>query len=160
MLKYSEISKYEPGVVFSLLSKSFAAILNYDLEGKFRRYDQEVFANPDTVGACIFISILNGKAVGMASWDPRKGPEIAVIGHNCILPEVQNRGLGKIQMIELISRLKRQGFKKLTVTTGDHPFYKSADKMYQSCGFTEIQRNLQSPDPRYGSVDYELILKE
>ncbi|MHC4124608.1 MAG: GNAT family N-acetyltransferase, partial [Planctomycetota bacterium] len=95
MLKFEPITKYDKGFVFSLLSQSFAELWNDELEEKIKQFDREVFENPDTVGACTFISTLNGEAMGMASWDPRQGPEVGIIGYNCILPEYQSRGFGK-----------------------------------------------------------------
>ncbi len=158
MLKFKQIIEYEPGIVFSLLSQSFGKIWNDGLEEKMKQYDREVFENPDIVGACIFISTLNGKPVGMASWDPRQGPKLGIIGYNCVLPECQGRGFGKAQIEEIIKRLKEQGFKKAFVTTGEHPFFESADKMYLACGFKETRRYNEGRDPRYGSIDYKIEL--
>jgi GNAT superfamily N-acetyltransferase len=158
MLKFSEITEYEQGTVFSLLSQSFAELWNDKLEEKMKKFDKEVFENHDTVGACVFISTLNGKPVGMVSWDPRQGPELGIIGYNCILPEYQGRGFGKTQIKEIIKRMKEKGFKKVIVTTGEHPFFESTDKMYLACGFTETRRYIEGRDPRYGSIDYELKL--
>lgn len=158
MLKFKQITEYEPGVVFSLLSQSFAELLNDEFERKLRRDDKEVFENPDTIGACAFISVLNSKTVGMASWDPRQGPEVGIIGYNCILPEYQGRGFGKAQIEEVLKRFNGQGFKKVIVTTGEHPFFEPAEKMYLACGFKEIRRYNEGRDPRYGSIDYEIEL--
>jgi len=158
VLVFSEITEYEPVIIFSLLSQSFAELWNDELEEKIKRFDKEVFENPDTVGACIFISTLNGKPVGMASWDPKQGPELGIIGYNCILPEYQSRGFGKAQIKEILKRLKEQGFKKVIVTTGEHPFFEPADKMYLACGFKEIKRHPTGDQPGYGTIDYELEL--
>ena len=158
MLKFTQITQYEPGIVFSLLSQSFEELWNGELEEKIRQFDKDVFENPDTIGACAFISTLNGKPVGMASWDPRQGPELGIIGYNCILPEYQGRCFGKAQIKGIFKRLKEQRFKKVIVTTGEHPFFEPADKMYLACGFKEIIRYNESRDPRYGSIDYEIEL--
>ncbi|MHC4636776.1 MAG: GNAT family N-acetyltransferase [Planctomycetota bacterium] len=158
MLKFEPIPKYEKGVVFSLLSQSFVELWNDELEEKIKQFDREVFENPDTVGACAFISTLNGNPIGMASWDPRQGPEFGIIGYNCILPEYQGRGFGKTQIKEILKRLQYQRFKKVIVTTGEHPFFDPADKMYLACGFIEIRRYNEGRDTRYGSIDYEIKL--
>ena len=158
MLKFTHITQYEAGIVFSLLSQSFGELWNGELEEKIRQFDKDVFENPDTIGACAFILTLNGKPVGMASWDPRQGPELGIIGYNCILPEYQGRGFGKAQIKEIFKRLKEQGFKKVIVTTGAHPFFEPADNMYLACGFKEIRRYSERRDPRYGSIDYEIEL--
>ena len=135
MLKFRQINEYEPGIIFSLLSESFAELWNDKLEEKIRQFDKEVFENPDTVGACAFISTLNDKPIGMTSWDPRQGPELGIIGYNCILPEYQNKGFGKAQIKEVLGLLKQNGFKKAFARTGEHPFFTGAQKMYVACGF-------------------------
>ena len=98
MLKFSKITEYEPGIIFSLLSQSFDEVLDGGLEEKMRQFDKEAFENPETVGTCAFISTLNSRAVGMASRDPRQGPKLAIIGWICILPEFQGKDLGKTQL--------------------------------------------------------------
>ncbi|MHC4260367.1 MAG: GNAT family N-acetyltransferase [Planctomycetota bacterium] len=158
MLKFEPTTKYKRGFVLSLLSQSFEELWNEQLQEKVRQFDKEIFENPDTVGACTFISTLNGQAVGMASWDPRQGPELGIIGYNCILPECRGKGFGKAQIREILRRLKEQGFRKITVTTGEHPFFSPADRMYLTCGFRETKRYNKGPDARYGSIDYELEL--
>ena len=158
MLKFEPITKYQKGLVFSLLSQSFAEVLGDGLEEKIKQYDKEVFENPDTVGACIFISTLNGKPAGMASWDPRQAPELGIIGWICILPEFQGNGFGKAQIKEILGQLKRDGFKKAFVRTGEHPFFTSAQKMYAACGFKESKRHPTGDQPGYGTIDYEIEL--
>jgi GNAT superfamily N-acetyltransferase len=158
MLKFSKTTEFEPGIIFSLLSQSFTELWNEDLEKKIIKFDTEIFENPDTVGACTFISTLNGKAVGMASYDPRQGPEAGIIGYNCILPEYQGRGLGKTQIKEIIRRLKESGFKKVFVRTGEHPFFNKARNMYIACGFKESKKYPIGNQPGCEIIDYEIDL--
>ena len=160
MLSFENISGYEPGIIFSLLSKSFAELLDNELKEKMKQFDSEVFENPDTVGACVFISTSNGKVVGMASWDPRRGPELGIIGFNCILPEYQGKGFGKAQIKEIFRQLKEAGFVKAFVRTGEHPFFTRAQKMYVSCGFRESKKHPTGDQPSYGTIDYEIELHE
>ncbi len=157
-LKFESVTNYERGFIFSLLQQSFAELWNNEMEEKIKQYDKEIFDTPNTVGACVFVSTLNGNAVGMASWDPRRGPELGIIGYNCILPEYQGRGFGEIQIKEVLRRLKEREFKKVSVTTGEYPFFVPAVKMYLACGFKEIRRYNKGRDPRYGSIDYEIEL--
>ena len=158
MLKFEPVTQHEKGIIFSLLSQSWIELWNDELQEKIKQYDREIFENLDTVGACVFSSILNGKPIGMASWDPRQAPEVGIIGYNCILPEYQGRGFGKVQIKEVLKRLKDHGFEKAFVTTGEHPFFESADKMYLACGFKETKRYKQGRGPRYGSIDYGIEL--
>ncbi len=158
MLKFEPVTKYVKGIVFSLLKKSYEKVWNDKLEKSLRKSDKEVFENSDTVGACAFISTLNGKPVGMASWDPRQEPELGIIGHSCILPEFQGRGYGKEQINEILRRFKLNEFAKVRVSTGEEPFFKPARKMYLSCGFKETKRYDSCYNPPYKTIDYEIEL--
>jgi len=158
MLEFRQITEYKKGIVFSLLSHSFAELLNPEFETKIRKFDSEAFENPTTIGACVLISTLDDIPVGLVSWDPRGWPDLGVIGYNCILPEYRRRGYGKIQIQEILRRFRQQGFKKAFVTTGEHPFFEPASKLYLVCGFNEIRKYSEGRDPRYGSIDYELDL--
>ena len=42
MLTFKQIAEYEPGIVFSLLSQSFAEALDDMLEEKIKQYDNEL----------------------------------------------------------------------------------------------------------------------
>jgi GNAT superfamily N-acetyltransferase len=158
MLKFEPITKYKKGLIFSLLSQSFEELWNEKLDCKIRNFDKEVFENSDTVGACTFLTTLDGKVAGMASYDPRQWPEVGVIGYNCILPEFQGKGFGTRQIKEILRRLRQMKFKKAVVTTGDHLFFVPAQKMYLACGFKEMRKYNDGRDLRYGSVDYEIDL--
>ena len=158
MLKFMKITEYQLGTAFSLLSRSFADIWHEDLEERIRKFDREIFKNPDTIGACCFISTSNGEVVGMASYDPRQGPEAGIICYNCILPEHQGTGLGKTQIKEILKRLKENGFKKAFVRTGAHPFFRKARRMYIACGFKESENYPPGNQPGYEKIDYEIDL--
>ena len=158
-LTFIPITKHPPGTIFSLLSQSYAPIWNDELEETMRHADRETFDNPHTVGACTFITCLDGQPIGMASYDPRPGPELAIIGHNCILPDYQGRAFGRKQIAEILRRLKAQHFARLTITTSDHPFFIPAQKMYQACGFKELRRFHQPPDSDCQTIEYEFDLK-
>ncbi len=123
-----------------------------DLPRSFQQFDDEVFQKIETLGRCVFLTRLDGQFIGFSSFDPRQAPMTAVIGHNCIVPRFQKRGLGKAQAFETLSRLKQLSFRKATVTTSEHPFFLPARRMYLSCGFTEVRRYAAGPDARYGVV--------
>ena len=160
MLEFSEVTEYQPGILFSLLSRSWAEIMNDELEKKMRVFDREVFENVETVGACAFVTSLNGEAIGMASWDTREGPELAVIGWTCVLPEFRGWGIGRMQMKEVLQRLEGEGFKKVLVRTGEHPFFAPARRMYLSCGFREARWYSSGDQEGYGTIDYEMRLEK
>ncbi|MCP4647860.1 MAG: GNAT family N-acetyltransferase, partial [bacterium] len=102
---------------------------------KWKDYDEAIHLYPETVGACVFLSWLEGIVVGFASWDPRGKPDLGIIGHNCILPEYRDRGLGKAQIEEVLHRFRKIGIAVAEVSTLDHDFFFPAQKMYLSVGF-------------------------
>jgi len=118
MLKFEQITEYEEGIVFSLLSQSFAEVLDNGLEEKIKQYEREVFENPDTVGACAFISTLNGQPIGLASWDPRQGPDVGIIGYY-IRPSQRRKGYGSLILALSLDKAKQLGLKKVLVTCND-----------------------------------------
>jgi GNAT superfamily N-acetyltransferase len=74
------------------------------------------------------------------------------------LPEYQGKGFGKAQIKEILRRLKKQGFKKAFVRTGEHPFFNKAQKMYIACGFGESERYPMGDRPKCATIDYEIEL--
>ena len=155
-LTFIPISKYQPGTIFSLLRQSYAPIWNDKLKQNLYKADREAFENPDTIGACTFITCLDDEPIGFACYDPRPGPDLAIIGHNCILPTFQRQRFGRQQVAEILLRLRERGFHRVTVTTSDHPFFVPAQKMYLACGFRELRRFGQQPDQ---TIEYEIALK-
>lgn len=166
MLTFTTFSRHEPGTVFSLLSQSYAAYLERDplaaetWPAGWQAYDRDVFGLPDTVGTCGFITCLKDRAIGFASWDPRGFPEVGIIGHNCILPAFQGNGYGKTQIHHVLAILQERGFKRARVTTGEHAFFAPAQRMYQACGFHEIQCGGGDPRSAFRTIDYECILRQ
>ena len=158
-LTFTPITDHQPGTIFSLLRQSYAPIWNERMEANYRKVDQDVFANPDTIGPCSFVTCLDDEPIGFACYDPRPGPELAVIGHNCILPTLQRRGFGTQQVAEILRRLKERGFHKITVTTSDHPFFVPAQRMYLAYGFEETRRFKEAPDSECQTIEYYLDLQ-
>lgn len=158
-LKFEPMTRQEPGTIAFLLQESYRELLREKAWAGEReahcRYDGEIFEHPDTVGACGFVSVLRGKLVGFASFDPRQGPESARVGHNCILPEFRGNGYGKVQILEVLRRLEGRCIRRAVVSTGTHPFFLAARKMYLSTGFRETRRLPGGPDPRYELIEYE-----
>lgn len=121
----------------------------------WKQYDEDVYKFPETIGASGFITTYNEKMIGFGSYDPRQRPEFGIIGHNCILPEFRGKGFGKAQVLEIIRTLKELGVKKVKVTTGEHPFFNPAQKMYASCGFFETRR-FCTQDLEFREIEYIL----
>jgi hypothetical protein len=157
VLNFSPIPVHERGIIMRLLQEShkeFSRDLIRKWEKDWKRFDNDVFDHPDTVGPCGFITYQGKSIIGFASWDPRQHPS-AIIGHNCILPAFRRNGHGKRQIKEMLGRLKALKFSKARVTTGDHPGFISAQRMYLMCGFCETRRYSDRTDTNWRMVEFE-----
>ncbi|HEO72321.1 MAG TPA: GNAT family N-acetyltransferase [Candidatus Hydrogenedentes bacterium] len=164
MLNFTLVREHRPGIIASMLVRSYAPLIAIDPDHwggereKWSAFDHEVFHNLDTVGADAFITCLDDNAIGFASFDSRAAPQLAHIGHNCILPGFQRRGYGTRQVDEVLRRLRERGIAQARVTTGVHPFFEPARRMYRACGFEETHRATPGDDRRYGIIEFRLEL--
>lgn len=154
MIEFTSLNQYKQGLLFNLLSESYK---EFPFKDKYlndwKQFDEEAFSNPK-IGKCVLVTCLDDKPIGFVSYDPRNFPEFAIIGHNCILPAYQGKGYGRMQIEELLKRLKKLNFEKIQVATGDHPFFSSAQKMYLDCGFKETKR-IAGNKQDIGKIYYE-----
>ncbi|MEI8229515.1 MAG: GNAT family N-acetyltransferase [Candidatus Peregrinibacteria bacterium] len=162
MLTFSPPSAFPPGTIERLLLESYTPIKTQlteaewtKLTGKFSEFEQEVALHPE-VARCTFISIVDGSPIGVGSYDPRLS-DMGIIGDNVILPAAQGKGYGKLQLLEILRQLKAKGCHHVRVSTGDHPFFLSAQKNYQSVGFKETRRFIDE-DWHAGQIEYEMDL--
>lgn len=161
MLEFVKFSEYRPGIIVSLLSRSYAEYFQYDPEREpiWRQisedYDRAVFEYPDTIGACGFITRLNMQVIGYASWDPRQFP-VGLVGGNCILPEFRGNSYGTRQIKEVLRVFESSGFVKARVITGEHRFFEPARRMYRACGFREVARGARDDGAEYKQITYEV----
>jgi GNAT superfamily N-acetyltransferase len=164
MLTFTPISLYHPGALADLIKESYAVLVKDSPEyweaekENWEDFDRQAFAHPDSVGKCVFVSVLDDRPVGLASYDPRQEPRYGIVGQNCILPEFRGRGFGKLQILEVLRRLKDRGIATAQVTTSEHPFFAPARKMYESLGFQEVRRFPGGPDPGYSVIELEMPL--
>ncbi|MDY7010512.1 MAG: GNAT family N-acetyltransferase, partial [Planctomycetota bacterium] len=159
-LVFEPITSHKSGVIERLLVESFAGMAADEVEQekcrlKWRKADRETFENPETIGRCTFITTLNGKPIGVGSFDPRGAPEVGQIGINCILPAYRGRGFGKQQMEEILRRLTVLEIRKAVVTTGEHSFFEAAQQMYAACGFYETRRFRKYEQFQWQVIEYE-----
>ena len=164
MLTFEPVIQRDVGTIVALLTESYIELL---LTGQpfwqserrnWARFDAEVFDNLATIGRCVFLTRRDGDLVGFSSFDPRGGPSSAVIGHNCILPGFRGQGFGKDQIIETLRRLEVRSIRKAVVSTGVHPFFLPAQRMYLACGFQETRRYPGHPELGSQIVEYEMLL--
>jgi GNAT superfamily N-acetyltransferase len=156
----------KPGTVARLLKECYAEVVKSDPslwereEKSWEEYDRDVFAQPQTVGASIFLTRLDGEIAGFGSWDPRQRPRFGVIGHNCVLLQFRGRGLGALQIEEILRRFREMAILTAKVSTLDSPFFAPAQRMYQACGFHEVRRFSWQHDPKQKIIEYEKKLGE
>lgn len=138
-ISFNNISAFRKDLIKELLLQAYQDIPTITEKEKkeFEQFSDEVNAHPQWVGRFVFITAVDDTPVGFVSFDPQQKP-LALIGHNALLPELRGKGLGKQQMMHAVDEIKRQGFKKITVSTCSNQYFIPAQKMYESCGFREI----------------------
>jgi GNAT superfamily N-acetyltransferase len=165
VIKFNCFKLYQPGLLLELLNQSYGQYFTYDpacrlpWKREWREFDREIFDQPETVGACGFVTTYEDEIAGFASWDPRQHPDCGIIGHNCILPAFRGKSLGKQQIDEVLRIFREKGFRKARVMTGEHPFFTPAQRMYQACGFREAARDTIVPHSNFRTIEYELFLE-
>jgi len=158
-IHFKPLNGHPKGVIFNLLEQCYAGsekmLPEYFNEwvGDWKTYEEAIFHNPDTVGACGFMTYLDNVLIGFASWDPRQFPK-GIIGHNGILPEFRGKGYGQLQINEAINRLNKKDFRKILASTMDHAFFSPAQRMYLACGFEEIKRYAVEGE-NYGIIEFQ-----
>jgi len=158
-LTFTTATRSDPGIVYTILSACFAEILDPPLEQSLRRFDREVFANPDTIGACTLIASVAQETVGVISYDPRQRPQYGIIGYNGVLPSHQRQGYGHHQVQEIVRILTARDFETARVTTSLHPFFEPARRMYEACGFHEVATTPASTSHTHATVLYQMNLR-
>ncbi len=157
-LTFRPAVEYEPGTFYTILAQCYADILDVTLSSSLRQFDHEIFASPDTVGACASISSIDDTIIGFFSYDPRQGPQIGLVGHNGILPSFRKQGFGTHQILEILRLFTVRGFARVRVTTSEHPFFLPARRMYEKCGFRVSGIAPATNASLYGTVQYEKSL--
>jgi GNAT superfamily N-acetyltransferase len=152
--------RYECGIVQSILASCYAGILDPAFENRLREFDRDVFENPDTIGTCTLITSVDRDIVGLASYDPRQGPRVGIIGHNGILPPYRAKGYGTAQIVEVLRIFRARGFDRARVSTSGHPSFQPARRMYEACGFRECRSTEQCDQSPYPIIRYEMPLAE
>lgn len=165
MINFTGFKHHPRGLLLELLNQSYGPYFLYDpacrlpWKRDWREFDREVFDKPDMVGVCGFVTCFGNEIAGFASWDPRQHPDCGIIGHNCILPAFRGKSLGRQQIDEVLRNFRQQGFRQVRVTTGAHPFFTPAQRMYQACGFREVARDTIVPYSNFKAIEYELSLE-
>jgi GNAT superfamily N-acetyltransferase len=161
-LTFEPLDGYPHGILEQMQIESYAGLhvsdaVRAEIEHHWRKVDDLAFDNFDTVGRNMFITCLAGKPIGLGAYDPRRGPEIGVIGQNCILPPYRNKGYGQRQILEILRRMRERQIRKAVVSTGEDDFFAPARRMYLACGFHETRR-FTIYDGEFHCIEYQLDL--
>ncbi len=137
------MNEFERGILYRLLFESYSELLKFkssceeEFKSSWKIEDDNAFNYPDSIGKCVLVSVLDNEPVGFVSWDPREIPEVGIIGQNCIVPLHRGKGYGKQQIQKIIEIFETASTQIIKVTTADHHFFATAQKMYLACGFKE-----------------------
>ncbi|MDF2612071.1 MAG: GCN5-related N-acetyltransferase [Lachnospiraceae bacterium] len=158
-ITYEKISDFEKGTLHKLLvdAYSFDSSWRAHFYEDWIKFDNFFFQNLEIADKYGFVTVLDGKAIGHISWDPRNMPDYVQIGHNCIASKYKGNRYGKKQLQEAINRIRQyEGLKKIIVGTNCNLI---APHNYESVGFTLCQRRENLDDTFSGDyLDYEMIL--
>lgn len=151
------------GTLTSLLRSSYAPWASSDpslfqrWERGWRKYDDDVHENPDSIGKAGFLVSVGGVVIGFSSWDPRPFPTVDV-GHNCILPALRGHGHGIRQVQHLVAVLRAAGFTRAVARTGEVEFFAPARAMYERCGFVRTATHPPGAIAPFSVAEYVLAL--
>jgi len=165
-ITYTSPLQEKPGLITEILERNYKELAVLDVvawreeNAEWWTFEKEIFQYPHAIGACVFLTWYDGRPAGFGSYNPRLGPGLGMVGHNCIIPEFRGRGLGKKQTGEILKRLQSMGVKMARVSTSSHSFFIPAQRMYVSCGFTEIGRRPWNSDPPLDIIEYEKNLAD
>jgi len=159
MINFKSLNNMNRGDIFKALKtiyfdyKNINNSLYLEWSKSWKEYDEFIFNNPNTVGEAGFATFVNSTFSGFCSWDPRKAPDNVIVGHNGVLHEFRGKGIGVIQVKEMINRFKKAMYKNIIVSTGDEKFFIPAQKMYMRCGFKEWGRKIMN---NHSCIEYQL----
>ena len=158
---FSSIIGQHPDILFNMLNQCYDPLLKIDNQhwgaevGKWKQFDANAFEHPDSIGSCMFLTLVDDQVVGFGSYYPRHKPEQGIVGHNCILPDFRRKGLGLWQLREILRRLAAEGIKKASATTHEHAFFEPARRMYVACGFRKVDQHPWETHPDQNVIEYE-----
>ena len=159
-ITWKSFGDYEVGTLYRQLCDAYS----FDPRWKacfhkdWLNYDWFFYNHLDITNGCGFIMVLDGKAIGHISWDPRHVPEYVILGHNCILEEYKGQGYGHMLLKHAIEQIKtRYHVKKIVVTTNE--ILVSAQHNYEKVGFQRKGYRENKETPFFGDyIDYEMSL--
>lgn len=159
MLHFTPIDRAAPGSLAILLRQSYAPLLgsgvsiwHQEADG-WEQFDRAAYTNSQ-VGRCVFLTWSDEALVGFASFDPRRAPETALIGHHCVTAAFRQQGIGRMQFHELLRRIDQLRVAEIHATTLSLPFFEAARHLYISCGFAVVERSPWPHDPTVDRIEF------
>ena len=159
-LKFRDIQETDRGILVEILTRSYRPLKDLNEfpwipgESMWQEYDDHVFDNFGRAGECVFVTELDNRIVGFASYTHNEC--IAIIGRNSVVPEEGGKGIGTSQVHEVIRRCSARSVRKIEVVTGTHRFFAPAQRMYTNAGFAEVSRFDDGQGVGRNLVKYEI----
>lgn len=159
-LAFRSILDFPRGTLLGLLRDAYAFDARYERRflADWQACDDFFYEHPAIAAKYGFVTALDGEAVGFLVWDPRRLPDWAELGHNCIVARCKGRGYGSAQLREALSRIRAFGARRVMVTTNDDLL--PAQRAYERVGFVPVRRHpvTEPGRPETEHIDYELLL--
>lgn len=156
MIEFKKTSEFPKNTLYNQLKDAYSCIgIAFEHWSKMWQEDDDFFySNLENIANNYgFITVVDGVPVGHISWDPRNRPDYVIIGHNCIMTKYKGHGYGKIQLAEVIKRIKEYDVKKIIVTTNENLI--PAQKNYESVDFIKVCERENEESPFAGKyIDY------
>lgn len=160
-IEFKKVSEFNRGILLDLLKDGYSFDNRYEENclSDWQEFDNFFFDNLNIADKYGFITTLNNEPIGFVSWDPRKMPEYAEIGHNCLRTRYKGKGYGKMQLQEAVNRILKSDVEKIIVTTNDDLI--PAQRMYESVGFkfNQKRKNTGEEDFVKEHIDYVYFVK-
>ena len=91
----------------------------------------------------IFVTELNGKVVGFASYSFMKKTKIGVVGYNAVYPDACGNGIGTMQIKNILKTFIKNGMKYAQVNVNIDKKHLPAKKMYEKVGFKPFSSQMK-----------------
>jgi len=160
MVEFRDVSSLRANSIGELLDAgSFAPTIGgppaaRQWQEELRRVGRDVDGRriPRDFGA--FVTYLGDKPIGTGVPHLTESTDLGLIGFNCIIPEYRCRGYGRMQVEEIVRRLRACGVERVEATTSLHPLFLPARRMYVACGFKESRTRPTGCSGQYPLIDY------
>jgi len=136
-LRQVTLAGWEDATVGQRLVDRHACLAGYDWrDKKWRQVKRFVETFPD----CCIVAEAEGRVVGYATWLVDAEGGVAEVANNAVHPDFRARGIGAAMQKEILTRLRAQRIKVVTVVTLTTS--QPARAQYARAGYKEIARSI------------------